>query len=294
MAFPFLQLLFNSFISGSIYALVAVGFSLVYSTHRFMHLAHGVSVTGAGYLLFMLFMIWNIPFSLAVVITLVVTAFLGYGMYQLVYFPLQQKNSSTVILLIASIALLILGENIILALFGAEVKAISLIETSQGMTIGEAIITPLQVIIIVTSLILFVVLYFLLKKTKLGRNLRAVADNQQLAAIMGLNIKRIMIVSLIVGSMLGGVAGILIGLEQNINPTMGTKMMIKGFSGAVVGGILSVPGSIMGSYLIGLAENFGVWYLPSGFKDAIAFLLLFLFLLFKPSGLFGIDQGVKR
>jgi len=123
--------------------------------------------------------------------------------------------------------------------------------------------------------------------------MRAVSDNKELAAIAGINQKRVSDYSFIIGSVLAGIAGILIGLEQNLEPTMGTTLIIKGFTGAVIGGITSVPASILGSYLLGLAENYGIWFLPSGFKDAIAFAILFLFLLFKPNGLFGFNRGAK-
>ena len=124
--------------------------------------------------------------------------------------------------------------------------------------------------------------------------MRAVADNKELASIVGINPKKIAIYSFLIGSALAGIAGILIGLEQNMDPTMGTELMIKGFTGAIIGGIGSVAGAIPGSYLLGIAENFGIWYLPSGYKDAIAFVLLFIFLLFKPEGLFGVIKGVKE
>ena len=117
--------------------------------------------------------------------------------------------------------------------------------------------------------------------------------NPELASIVGINKEKIINYSFFIGSCLAGVAGILIGLEQSIEPTMGTHLMIKGFTGAVIGGITSVPGAVLGSYLLGFAENIGVWFLPSGYKDAIAFILLFIILLVKPKGLFGIDQGVK-
>lgn len=291
--FPFLQLLINSLIIGSVYSLVAVGFSLIYSTNRFMHFAHGATVVIGGYSLFSFFTLLHVPIIFAVFFTLMLASLAGYGMHYCIYRPLQKKNSSTVILLIASIALLILIENIILILFGADVKTIGLITTAKGTELGNAVITPLQIALIVISLFLLLVLYVFMNRTVIGRNLRAVADNKELAAIMGLNTARLMAFSFILGSFLAGAAGILIALEQNLDPTMGTGLMVKGFSGAVIGGISSVPGSILGSYVVGVAENVGSWWLPSGFKDGITFLLLFLFLLFRPKGILGIEKGVN-
>ena len=289
----FAQLTANGLIAGSIYALVASGFSLIYATNRFMHFAHGISVVIAGYVIYTLFSLFNVPFYLSVIPTLFITALIGLGMYQFIYLPLQKKKSSNVVLLIASIALLILFQNLIQAVYGAEVKSIGYLEVERGINIAGAAITPLQIVIIILSVLIFIFLLLIMKKTKLGRQMRAVADNKELSAVVGINYRRVAQYSFIIGSLLAGIAGILIGLEQNLEPTMGTNLIIKGFTGAVVGGITSVPAAVIGSYIVGLAENYGIWFLPSGYKDAIAFVLLFLFLLLKPNGLFGLNKGVK-
>lgn len=289
----FSQLTVNGLIAGSIYALVASGFALIYGTNKFMHFAHGVSVAVAGYILYSLFSLAGFSFFIAVLLTLILSGFFGLFMYRAVYLPMQNRNASNVVLLIASIGLLILFENLIQAIFGADVKVIGFLEVARGISLFGAIITPLQIWIIIISIIIFFALYFFMKKTKLGRDMRAVADNKELSAIVGINYKRVADYSFIIGSVLAGIAGILIGLEQNLNPTMGTMLIIKGFTGAVIGGITSVPASILGSYLLGLAENYGIWFLPSGFKDAIAFGLLLIFLLFRPNGLFGLNKGVR-
>ena len=160
--------------------------------------------------------------------------------------------------------------------------------------IGNAAITLLQVVIIGCSLALFLALYVFMQKTKIGRNLRAVSNNPELASISGLNVSSLMATAFVISSVLAGVAGILISLEQNLSPSMGTSLVIKGFSGAVIGGLLSVPGAILGSYIVGFAENFGSWFLPSAYKDAITFTLLFIFLLFRPWGLLGFNKEVKK
>lgn len=289
----FMQLLVNGLIAGSIYALVASGFSLIYSTNRFMHFAHGVAVVVAGYFLYSLFSLLRLNFWISVLLTLAFSGLIGFGMYSLIYLPLQRRKASGVILLIASIGLLILFENIILGIFGADVKTIGFLEIREGINILGARITGLQIVIIVISILLLFSLYFFMQKTKIGRDMRAVADNKDLAAVVGINEIKVADYSFIIGSIIAGIAGILIGMEQNLTPGMGTNFIVKGFSGAVVGGIFSVPASILGSYIIGFAENFGIWFLPSGYKDAIAFVLLFIFLLFKPSGLFGLRRDLR-
>jgi branched-chain amino acid transport system permease protein len=210
-----------------------------------------------------------------------------------VYLPLQKKNASNVILLVASIAVLIFFENLIQVLFGADVKSVGFFEIKEGINLFGGSITEVQIFIFGVSLFFLISLNFFMKKTKLGKSMRAVADNKELASIWGINPRRIADYSFILGSFLAGIAGILIGIEQGLSPGMGTILIIKGFTGAIIGGIASVPAAVLGSYVLGFAENFGVALLPSGYKDAIGFLILFLFLLFKPEGLFGIRKGVK-
>ena len=288
------QLTINGLIAGSIYALVASGFSLIYSTNKFVHFGHGISIVLSAYFVYLAFVLLGLPFYLAVLLTLIFSGLFGLAINRLIYIPLQNKKASNAILLMASIGILILFQNIIQLFFGADVKTIGFIKVARGIDFLGAVITPLQIMLIVVSLVLLVLLYLFMKKTRLGRNMRAVSDNKELANVIGIDSKRISDYSFILGSMLAGIAGILIGLEQNLEPAMGTSLMVKGFTGAIVGGVTSVPGSVLGSYLLGLVENYGIWYLPSGYKDAIAFVLLFIFLLFKPNGLFGINKGYKK
>jgi len=283
----FLQLLINGLIAGAIYSLVAAGFSLVFSICNFVHFAHGAVITFSAYVLYATFSKLGLNFWLSVIIATILSAFLGWLMNALVYRTLRYRKASKVILLIAGFALLIFFESLILMIFGADVKTIGYVKIAKGLEFGGAIITPLQIVILLISIVLFIFLFIFMKKTKIGKAMRAVADNKDLAEVVGIESERVYSITFMIASMIAGIAGILIGLEQNLEPTMGSNLMIKGFTGAIVGGIGSVPGSILGSFLLGLAENFGIWFLPSGYKDAIAFVILFIFLLLKPDGILG-------
>lgn len=285
-----LQIILNGLIVGSIYALVAVGFSLIYSTGKFMHFAHGAVVVLAAYIQYWFFNLISINFYLSFVLTIVFISLIGYGIHKLIYEPLKDKKSSNAVLLIVSVAILVIIENFILLVFGASIKSYNFLKIRKGIEIAGAYITPLQVFIVVISVILFIVLYFFMKKSKLGKIIRATADNSELARISGINAHFVHSASFVIGSAMASLAGVLIALEQNMEPTMGTNLIIKGFTGSVIGGIMSIPGSIAGSFLLGIVENAGIWYLPSGYKDAIAFGVLFLFLLFKPTGIFGLKK----
>ena len=129
-----------------------------------------------------------------------------------------------------------------------------------------------------------------MKKTRLGKAMRAIADNKDVAQIVGINPEKIYSYTFIISAVLGGVSGILIGLEQNLYPRMGVMIIIKGFIGSVIGGLGSVPGSIIGGLFIGLIENIGVWFLPTGYKDVISFSIMLLFLIFRPQGILGVKM----
>lgn len=289
-----IQLLINGLIAGAIYALVASGFSLIYSTNKFIHFAHGAVIAFSAYILYFLFSVLSLNFGFAVVLAIAFASLLGYLMNISVYKQLRKKKTSSVILLIASVGLLILLESLILLLFGADVKTIGFIKVSKGIEFLGAIITPLQILIIIFSLILLTGLFFFMKKTKLGKAMRAVSDSKDVAEIVGISSEIIYSWSFLIGSAIAGVAAVLIGLEQNLNPAMGTNLMVKGFAAAIIGGIGSVHGAVLGAFLLGIIENFGVWYLPSGYKDAIAFILLFFFLLFRPQGILGIKRRAEK
>ncbi len=289
----FLQLLINGLVIGSIYALVASGFSLIYSTNKFVHFAHGGVIVLSSYFLYWISAVLEWDFYFASFLTILFATLLGYCLNKIFYQPLRDRKASNSVLLVASVAILFLFQSLALLLFGANVKTIALPLSNHSINIGGAFITPLQIVIILISILLFLALRLLMRRTKIGKAMRAVADNKEVAEILGISSERIYDTSFAIGSAIAGIAAILVSLEQNITPLMGTSLIIKGFTGSVIGGIGSVPGAIVGSLFLGLAENFGTWFVSAGFKDAIAFILLFLFLLIKPQGLFGNKNNQK-
>jgi len=283
----FPQLILNGVIAGAVYALVAVGFSLIYSVTKFMHFAHGAVLAAGAYFMFLFSSILGLHPFLAIILSLITTCFLGLLMNWVVYKPLRQRKASSAVLLIASIALMILVNSLLLMFFGADVKTLPLARFNPIFDLVGVRITFIQLVIIGVSILLLIATWLLMKKTRLGKAMRAVADNRDIAQTVGVNPEKVYMLTFLIGSFLAAVAGILIGLEQNLFPQMGVSLVIKGFTGAVIGGVSIVHGSVLGSLLLGLVENIGIWYLPSGYKDAIAFVLLFVFLLFRPQGILG-------
>ena len=284
------QLLVNGLIDGAIYALVAAGFSLIYSTNRFIHFAHGATLAAGAYFLYWTVEGLGLDLYFGLILLLLFAALFGAFMNTVIYKKLRERNVSPEILLIASIALALLMENVILAIAGAKPLSFSLTQAEAGIEVLGAYVTPIQLYIMGMAFLLLILLYLAMKKTSWGKYTRAVADNPQLASIQGISHERVYLHSFIVGSVLAGIAGALIGLENSVFHTMGTQLVIKGFAASVIGGIVSVPGAIVGSFILGLLENIGIFILPTGYKDAIAFALLFVFLLVTPNGLFGPKQ----
>lgn len=204
-----------------------------------------------------------------------------------VYKPLRKKDSTKLILLLASLGIYIVLQNVISMVFGDDTKSIRTWPVVEGLNIFGARITPVQIVIVVSSLLLVVMVAGYLMLGKTGKAMRAVANDAELANISGINSDRVILISFALGSALAGAAGILVSLDVDMTPTMGMNALMMGVVAMIVGGVGSIRGIILGSLLLALAQNFGVWYISSQWQDAIAFAILLIFLLFKPEGFFG-------
>ena len=173
-------------------------------------------------------------------------------------------------------------------IYGAQILTLRTGQVKEGHSFLGAVITDIQILIIAVSIVLFVVLALFIKKSSMGKAIRAVSDDPVAASVVGIYPEKIIMISFFVGSMLAGAAGILISYETNIEPTMGMNAILKGIIACIIGGIGSIPGAALGGLLLGLAENFGIWKIQSGWKDCISFAVLIVFLLFRPGGIMGI------
>jgi len=283
----FQQLMLNGLIAGSIYALIAIGFTVIYRTVRFFHFAHGIVYTTGAYLAYTFFILWHVPFLISFVLAVLLVSGLGVLIDWLVYRPLRRQKSSNLIFLLASFGVFIFLQNLIQMIYGAQILTIRTGPVKEGHHILGAVITDIQIIIIVVAAVLLVLLWQFIQRTKLGKAMRAVADDSLAANVVGINPERIVTASFAIGSALAGIAGILISFETNLEPTMGFSALLKGIIASIIGGIGSIPGAVLGAYFLGLVENFGIWHISAGWKDAIAFGVLIVFLLFRPQGILG-------
>jgi len=281
------QLILNGIIAGSIYALIAIGFTVIYRTVKFFHFAHGVVYTAGAYFAYTLVISSHLNFILSFFLSIVLAAILGIAIDRCVYHPLRRQNASNLIFLLASFGVFIFLQNLIQLIYGAQILTIRTGPIKEGHHFLGAVITDIQILILVVSIILMVLLWLFIQKTKLGKAMRAVSDDPIAANIVGINPERIILTSFAMGSALAGAAGILISFETNIGPTMGFSALLKGIIASIIGGIGSIPGAVLGGFFLGLAENLGIWKISAGWKDCIAFVILIVFLLIRPWGFLG-------
>lgn len=288
MSTYYAQLLLNGVIAGSVYAIFAVGLTMVYGVFRFINFAHGELIAWGAYLTLLFSQV--LPFSVAVAPALALTMILGISQDRCVYSPLRRRGRIT--LLIASIGLSYLLRNALRLVWGSDLQTYGF-EAVRGISFGGLSITRTQLAMVVAALLFLGFLYGLLKFTMLGKSLRAAADNMELAELMGIDMKRVGTTVWTLSALFAGVGGILIGLDTNLEPMMGLTNLIKSFAAVLLGGAGNVWGALLGGLLIGIAENLGVAFFSPGYKDAVSFALIVLLLLFRPAGIFGIIGGVR-
>ncbi len=285
------QLFVNGLIAGGIYSLVALGFGLIYSTTRFFHFAHGAVYAAGAYVTYAC---WLSGLSLYVAIPVAVigTSILGALLDIGIYRPLRQRGASSLILLIASLDLFTVIQNLISLIFGDDTKTIRSGPVTEGLPLFGARITTIQITIILVSAVLLISCWAFMKKTKMGKAMRAVANDPELARVIGIESDRVILFTFALGSGLAAVAAILISLDTDMTPLMGFYALLMGVVAVIAGGVGSIPGAALGGLLVGMAQHLGVWKIPTQWQDTIVFLILIFFLLFRPQGFLG--KAVKK
>jgi len=301
----FFQELVNGITTGALYALVALGFSMVYGVLKLLNFAHGDLYMVGAYIGFFVIR-WfggaadvDIPVPLLLVIMFVLAAGLvgglGVAIERFAYRPL--RNAPRIAPLITAIGISFFLENSALLLFGAQYRIYNtsdFISLSSGIQIGSVTIDSVQIMVLVLGLLLMVGLRQLVNRTRLGKQMRAVAVDREAAEMLGINVNFTIAATFFIGSALAGVAGVMAGLLFNqVTSTIGFIAGLKAFTASVVGGIGSIPGAMLGGLLIGLAESFITGYISSTYTNLLVFGLLIAVMLVRPSGLLGQAQLQK-
>ncbi|HET9951517.1 MAG TPA: branched-chain amino acid ABC transporter permease [Candidatus Eisenbacteria bacterium] len=295
------QQLANGIAWGSIYALIALGYTMVYGILRLINFAHGdiymVGAFAAYYLARLLHAGGPEPSPLLAAVVLLgsmaICAALGVAIEYFAYRPV--RKSSRLTALITAIGVSLLLENLGIRLFGADPKFFPQLVAPRTITLADGVIvTNHQITVVVISILLMVGLTLFVHRTRTGKAMRAVSFNRDAASLMGIPVNRIITITFAIGSALAAAAGVLVGLTNpKIEPLMGIMPGVKAFVAAVLGGIGSIPGAVIGGLLMGVSEYLVVGYISSTYRDAIAFVILILVLLVKPAGLLGRNVAEK-
>jgi len=286
----FFQQLLNGITMGSVYVLISIGLTMVYGILELLHFAHGVVYMAGAYTALMAISVFHVNFATAIVLAMIVSGIIGCLIEALAYRPVRSAPKITA--LISGIGVAIVLENLYRIFFGAQTMAFPTIgTTAQTVTLVDGItITNYQIWIMLVALVLVVGVQLFLKNTKIGLGMRATSQDFSAASLMGINVNRVISTTFLIGSGLAGIAGTLVGLYFNaVYPAMGTLTGMKAFSIVVLGGLGSIPGTIIGGLFLGIVESMADGYIGNFIvgKDAFAFIILILVLLIRPSGIFG-------
>lgn len=286
-----LQQLVNGLILGSVYALLALGYTMVYGIIKLINFAHGDIYMMGAFMGYFLINSLHLNFFLALILAMVGTAALGVLVEFLAYRPL--RNSTRIAALITAIGVSFFLEYVMVYFVGANTRSFPQVIETVRYNFGPISLTNIQLMILVISLILMVLLQVIVQKTKMGKAMRAVSVDSDAAQLMGINVNRTIGFTFALGSALAGAAGVLIALYYNsLEPLMGMTPGLKSFVAAVLGGIGIIPGAALGGFVIGLLETFATAFGMSDFRDAIVYGILILILLVRPAGILG--KNVKE
>ncbi len=279
------QLIVNSIIAGSIYSLVVLGFNLIYGTTKFFNLAHGVLTAVGGYTVFYVSQKLGWHIVVGIILGVLVSGLIGYLLDKGIFLQLRKRKASSMVLLVAALGIMTALQAVIAILFTSQFQTLSSGMETKVYDIFGGVITNIQLVILISVIIIMFGLGILLKYTKFGKAVRAVSDDETVAKIVGINTDKVISAIFVIGSAIAGYAGIMVGLDTGIEPTMGLSLLLKGVIAAIIGGVGSIYGGVLGAFVLAFIENFGIWKISGEWKDAIAFGVLLIFLLFRPQGI---------
>jgi branched-chain amino acid transport system permease protein len=281
-----LQLLFTGIGVGSIYALVALGFALIYRATNVVNFAQGDFAMLGAFSMVVLAIDLGLPYWLAILITL--AALIGFGaLFNLaVYYPL--RNRSFLPVIISTIGASILLENGVLAAYGPRPQTLDgMFPDVPGFSIGDVFFDTQYIVILVVAVAMVALQYVFFERTLLGKKMQATSQDKEMASLLGIPVMTMIMITFMYSAALGGLAGILVAPVLFVTVGMGSTIALKAFAASIIGGFGDVKGAIAGGLALGVIETFGAAYVSVPYKDAFAFLVLFVFLLIRPQGIFG-------
>jgi branched-chain amino acid transport system permease protein len=280
-----MQVLFSGLALGSIYALVALGFVLIIRATNVVNFAQGDFAMLGAYAMVTFFTILHLPYWLALILAIIAMGVIGMIFNYGVYYPL--RNRSFLPVLISTLGASIFLQNTVLAVYGPQPMPLDKVINVQGYQVGGVFLDSQYLVIVFVTIVAVAFQYFFFEHTMLGKKLQATSQDKEMARLLGIPVAWMIAITFIYSATLGGLAGILVGPVLFVSIGMGSTIALKAFAATIIGGFGDVKGAIVGGILLGIAESFAAAYISVPYKDAFAFLLLFIFLLFRPQGIFG-------
>lgn len=277
---------FDGLVIGSILSLGAVGLTTVYRILGFPNFAHGDFLTFGAYMVLFLNINHGLPFIISLLGAIPIGIALIFALEKILWKPLREKGAGNISMLIASIGLALFLRNSILFAFGGSPENYSL-EITKGFNFAGITFTIYNLIIIAMAFLIMVLVYLLLNKTKLGKAMRALADNEKLARISGIDVDRVILGTWIIGMSLAVIAGCFYGISTTVRPTLGWTLLLPMFAAVILGGIGNPYGAMLGGLIVGISQEMSVMFIPSEYKTGLSFILIIVLLLWKPEGLMG-------
>lgn len=287
-----IQQFINGLSVGSIYALIALGYTLVYGIIKLINFAHGEIMMMGAYFAFITVITMGLPFLATLIFSMVLAALLGITIETVAYKPL--RKAPRISALITAIGMSLFLQNLAQVIFGADPKVMPDLIPKRPINIAGIQIGTVTIVTIILSVFFMIVLDLFIKNTKPGKAMRAVSEDKEASVIMGINVNRTISITFAIGSALGALGGVLYSVAYTqVYPTMGIMPGLKAFVAAVLGGIGLIPGAMLGGFIIGMVETVSKAYLSSQWSDAIVFGILILVLIVKPTGILGKNEREK-
>ena len=280
-------IIINSIIASAVYGLIALGFALIYGVTKFFNLAHGAMAVIGGYAFFGLSRIPGSDPFFSVFAAVVIAGFAGWLVDRFIYRQLRKKKATNMVFLVASLGVLAVIQSMIAIAFTTQFQLLGLnMVTPPVIEIYGYYITEVQLAMVASMLLIMVGLGLFLRMTMFGKAVRAINDDAEVAKMVGIDTDRVIGQIFFIGSAIAGLSGILVGFDTGLDPAMGMGLLFRGVIASIIGGVGNIYGGVVGALMLGFIENFGIWKLLSGWKDAIAFSVLIIFLIFRPKGIF--------